>query len=170
MHYALSCIFTSMFTFIQHINHFFRSNSRHGTHSPFVYELADQAIYRSSVSVSKELHGLETIPPHYRQVLTRVLCYWNKEKVYDLQRERGDVLLVKAEELSKSIICQHLNDHALLIVDGIYKSKRNRYAWHCARQEDEVTVSIDLFHFGILLTRPGQVKEDFALRYPFWIR
>ncbi len=120
--------------------------------------------------MSTELKGLETIPQHYRQVLLRVLYYCNKEKVYDLQKERGDVLLVKAEELSKKIICQHLSDQALLIVDGIYKSKRSRYAWQCAQQEDQVTVSIDLFHFGILISRTGQVKENFELRYPFWIR
>ncbi|WP_133228294.1 hypothetical protein [Sphingobacterium corticibacter] len=135
-----------------------------------MYALADQALYKSAIFAGNELEGWETIPTHYRAVLSRVLQYWNKEKVYDLQKDRGDVLIVKAEELSKNIICQHLNDQALVVVDGIYTSKRARYAWQCAQREDQVTVSIDLFHFGLLIARPGQVKEDFTLRYPFWIR
>ena len=161
-----------MFCFFQQISHFLRSNSRHGTHSPFVYALADQAVYRPAISVKKEVKELETIPLHYRNVLLRVLQYWNKEKVYDIKEESrtGDVLLIKAEQLSENIICKHLTDQTILVVDGIYRSKRARYAWRCARQEDHVTVSVDLFHFGLLVNRPGQVKEDFTLRYPFWIK
>ncbi|MCL7988083.1 hypothetical protein M8998_09065 [Sphingobacterium sp. lm-10] len=171
-HFPVSRIFARMFTFFQQLIHFLRANSRHGTHSPFVYALADQAVYRSSLPDSKELEGLHKIPLRYRQVLWRLLGYWNKKKVYASEEEQslGDVCFIKAEELSKKIICQHLNDKVLIVVDGIYRSKRTRHAWRCAQQENQVTVSIDLFHFGVLISRSGQVKENFTLRYPFWIK
>lgn len=38
--------------------------------------------------------------------------------------------------------------------------------WDTMRLDARVTISINLFHFGILLYRAGQRKEDFLLRYP----
>jgi len=40
---------------IDYIVHFFRSDTRHGTHSPFVYALIDECIYRSAPRASSEL-------------------------------------------------------------------------------------------------------------------
>lgn len=161
-----------MFFFTQHIRHILRSNSRHGTHSPFVYALADQAVYKPVVAVEKEVQNLDAVPLHYRNVLSRVLRYLNKEKICDIEGElcAGDVLLIKAEKLSKSIINKYLDEQTILVVDGIYRRKRAQYAWKRAQLEGQVTISIDFFHFGLLITRPGQVKEHFMLRYPFWMR
>lgn len=57
----------------------------------------------------------------------------------------------------------HVHNNSVLILDDIYWSKGMQQAWQEIIQWPEVTVSIDLFHVGLLFFRKEQVKEHFTL-------
>lgn len=57
----------------------------------------------------------------------------------------------------------HLHNNSVVILDDIYWSKEMQQAWQQVKQLPQVTVSIDLFHFGLLFFRKEQVKEHFTL-------
>ncbi|MFD2600282.1 hypothetical protein ACFSQ3_15115 [Sphingobacterium corticis] len=161
-----------MYFLLQRIRHFLISNSRHGTHSPFVYALADQAIYNKQKAVTDNVTGSEIIPEPYRSLISRILHHLEKKQIVGISNFFGeaDVLFVDAEQLTTPLIDQYLTDQRIIIINKIHRSKKNKSVWENATRASKVTVSIDLLHFGILVHRSIQVKEDFVLRYPYWIK
>lgn len=58
-----------------------------------------------------------------------------------------------------------LSERGMMIFDDIYWSKGMKEAWQEIKSHPQVTVTIDLFWIGLVFTRPGQVKEDFKIRF-----
>jgi len=158
-----------MFMAWNYIKHFFLSNSRHGTHSPFVYQLSEKAIYRrfpiSHIAFPSDYH------PVYESLLLRILSYFEINEVTSglekVERERTAFLL-NAEEPFRD---QHGPEVGrIIIVDGIHRNKRTAYNWKSIVENPLTTVTIDFYYFGLIIDRVGQRKEHFLLRYPFWIK
>lgn len=175
--------------------HFLTSHSTHGTHSPFVYDLADRAIYTDKAV--QDIVGSENINVKYKKILLRILNHLGihsvmKIQTFSIRVECGvvgrikspfslnpdcrceresmvDAVLLTAGTLSVDEVVQYLQKGNVLVVDGIYVDRQSKVNWKAAHELQDVTVSIDLFYFGLLINRAGQVKEDFKLRYPFWI-
>lgn len=58
------------------------------------------------------------------------------------------------------------NDHSIFVFDDIHWSDGMEQAWKEIRQHPEVTLTLDLFHIGIVFFRKEQKqKEHFVLRY-----
>ncbi len=58
-----------------------------------------------------------------------------------------------------------LSKNSILIFDDIYWSKGMKEAWKQIKAHQQVTVTVDLFWIGLVFIRPGQVKEDFKIRF-----
>lgn len=56
-----------------------------------------------------------------------------------------------------------LSENSIVILDDIYWSEGMKKAWHEIAQHPEVSVSIDVFYFGICFVKRKQVKEHFVL-------
>ena len=54
---------------------------------------------------------------------------------------------------------------SVFIFDDIYWSEEMKEAWQEIKNNERVTVTIDLFHFGIVFFRKEQVKEHFIIRF-----
>jgi predicted O-methyltransferase YrrM len=54
---------------------------------------------------------------------------------------------------------------SIIVVDDIHWSLEMEEAWAIIAKDQHVTVTIDLFFFGLLIFREGQVKENFILRF-----
>lgn len=157
--------------YFHYIRHFLSSHSTHGTHSPFVYALADQAIYQHMDVAA--VRGIELVSAAYRPLVLRLLSYLGKTSIVDLHAADagfGDVLLLSAAELDKCTVEKYLSHGFIILVEDLYISKGNKKSWEGIVKRPEVTVSIDLFHVGLLIKRQGQFKEYFKLRYPYWIK
>ena len=57
------------------------------------------------------------------------------------------------------------SERSVFIFDDIYWSDEMKQAWQEIKNNDRVTVTIDLFYFGIVFFRKEQVKEHFVIRY-----
>lgn len=64
-----------------------------------------------------------------------------------------------------NILKKHLAPGGLLIFDDIHWSEEMENAWGMIKKDEEITVTIDLFRFGIVSFREGQAKENFILKY-----
>ena len=58
-----------------------------------------------------------------------------------------------------------VHENTLLIFDDIYWSEGMKEAWEEIKSHPQVTVTVDLFWIGLVFFRPGQVKEDFLVKY-----
>jgi predicted O-methyltransferase YrrM len=59
----------------------------------------------------------------------------------------------------------YLHTQSILIFDDIYWNEEMRNAWSFIKNHNSVTVTIDIFAFGIVFFRPDQAKEHFKIRY-----
>jgi len=58
-----------------------------------------------------------------------------------------------------------VHENTMLIFDDIYWSDGMKEAWEMVKLHPKVTVTIDLFWIGLVFFKPGQVKEDFLIKY-----
>ncbi len=62
-----------------------------------------------------------------------------------------------------NILLKYVNEKSILIFDDIYWSKDMNKAWNKIKNNNKVTLSIDLFHFGLVFFRNENPKQDFKL-------
>lgn len=165
------CIFASVMSYyFAYIKHYFLANSRHGTHSPFVYKLADEAIYVKASTFVGNLAFSSAVPQAYHALLTRILLHLGYTTLMDFDAAfdpaaQAAVYVESAGIVDMPALVARL-DHTVVVVGGLYKSKQALAQWKSLQQHPDVTVTIDLFFFGLLFKRAGQHKESFRLRYP----
>ncbi|MCG1036649.1 O-methyltransferase [Polaribacter sargassicola] len=56
------------------------------------------------------------------------------------------------------------NNNSVWIFDDIYWSDEMKQAWIEIKKHNKVTVTVDVFHFGIVFFRKEQAKEHFKIR------
>lgn len=151
--------------FLYYIYHYFISNSRHGTHSPFVYALADQVVYNKEYQADASVSYPDSFQVTYQQLLHRILSYLEVSSLSNsLGAESVDAFWVhRVQDEDIETILNLIAAGKIVVMDKPY-SKYQFKAWKDLISDQRVTVSINLFHFGILLKRDAQHKEDFLLR------
>lgn len=152
--------------YIDYTYHFLTSHSRHGTHSPFVYRLVDEVIYAP--------RKRQESPHKVERLISRLVSRFNPGDVYRLGNPLpshplnfviadGNDAELLASQLSQ--LWPQLHVDSVLVLTGIYRDRRIKALWHTLRERSDVTVTIDLFHLGLVFFRKGQAKEDFRIRF-----
>lgn len=134
---------------LQKISHFLTSNSRHGTHSPFVYALADELIYNRNIVRSKSL-------------MEDIITYYNSKGI-----EKSSFLITDFNKHSFVDLLTLQDSYFMIFVKDIYQKASHRKIWKTMQAHKDFVVLIDLFEFGIVCKRKEQPKENFKLRYPY---
>ncbi|WDF68016.1 hypothetical protein PQ465_17175 [Sphingobacterium oryzagri] len=146
--------------------HFLRANSRHGTHSPFVYRLADKVIYAKAGDSAGRVILPPVFPVRYRQLMHDLLVAMNIEMLETFSGQVGSAAIwVPLNAGALHELLEQVAGGTVVIVHEPYRARRK---WRALIADPTIIVSIDLFHFGILMTRAAQRKENFELRYPYW--
>jgi predicted O-methyltransferase YrrM len=65
------------------------------------------------------------------------------------------------------LLIKKSNKHTCLLFDDIYWNEDMNAAWKKILIDERVSISIDLFHFGLVFTRPFQQKQHFQLKPGF---
>jgi len=57
------------------------------------------------------------------------------------------------------------NDETILVFEGIHHSSRIEDAWEAIKADEDVSLSIDIYSFGMVFFREGMEKQHFVLKY-----
>ncbi|GHE23609.1 hypothetical protein [Sphingobacterium griseoflavum] len=148
------------------IKHFITANSRHGTHSPFVYRLAEQVVYAKKTSGVAAVAMPRHFPWGYRLLLQQILPFCGVSGLGTLHEgEDSAAIWVDLDDVSAERIL-HLVERGKILI--VHEPHKREAIWDTLTANELVVVSIDLFHFGMLMHRDGQRKDHFILRYPYW--
>jgi len=53
----------------------------------------------------------------------------------------------------------------VLIINNIHENVLTQTSWNIIKSHQKVTASVNLFWMGLIYCRPGQVKEDFLIKF-----
>ena len=104
--------------------------------------------------------------------LTNIELHQKKFETFFLENPNSNFDLVYIDgNHNKEKTLQHFEEflkstsaYSVLIFDDIYWSKPMTEAWDIIRNHNKVSVSIDMFYWGIVFFRTEQQKEHFTIR------
>lgn len=90
-----------------------------------------------------------------------------------LKNTSTDLIFFESNQLKKGNVLQyfhqcieHVNEKSIFIFEDIYWDKERYKAWNTIKQHPQITLTIDLFRYGICFFRRAKLaKENFVLRY-----
>lgn len=160
---------------ISYLSFLIKSTNAHGVHSPFVFNYVTQCLYK----------GPRRSRNKAADVLLKSLAYFSCTTIHlvgnqDLRKRLAsknqklqwgaapfDLLYLQHPEgiRPEAFFSQFpLHNDSVILVAQIRQSKKNYALWRQLIQYHKVTVSIDLFHCGVMFIRKEQVKQHFYIR------
>lgn len=88
-----------------------------------------------------------------------------------LQKIKADLIFIDGNHTKKSTLhyfnlaLEKINPQSFIIFDDIYWSQGMTEAWNTIIENPRVSISINLFHFGIVSINSDFSKQDFVLKY-----
>ena len=151
--------------YLDYMRHWFMANTRHGTHSPFVYRLVDEVIY-APAGPAEPRNKVE-------RLVSRLLVHFSLPQPYrpglDPVPDRVDFVVVDPRHVQPDgalldMLRPRLHRGSVVAVVGIYRTGEMKKLWQTIKALPEVTVTVDLFRVGLVFFHEGQAREDFMIR------
>lgn len=114
--------------------------------------------YTSKQFQNQKLPNINVINGDFSKVIPKL-----QDDTFDLIFFDGNHTKTATLEYFKSLLPKTHND-SIFIFDDIYWSKGMTEAWEIIKEHPEVTVTIDIFFWGIVFFRKEQAKEHFKIR------
>ncbi len=161
-----------LFSFLKFLS---KSKNEHGVHSPFVFSYVTQCLY------SKQKFDQDKTA----NVLLKSIGYFNIKTLYinenpdfeelvkaqypDIRPSENtvDLLFTKhldAYGLDRLLSSGKLHNDSMVLIDSIHEDPESEQEWKDLIESPNISVSMDLFHCGVLFVRKEQVKEHFTIR------
>jgi hypothetical protein len=168
----------TLHAFVEYLKYKWKARGRHGTHSPFVYDLVEQVLLNKGPIDRAYIIDYRSLPLSYENLASRVAEYYQYKTVLLLPAEKTDSNKSAADLIifSESVPGrwgQLLNDHLLLLnkngavlVVGIHMTSAHSAAWEKLCKDPIVRMSIDLYGVGLLFFKESfKEKQHFILKY-----
>ncbi len=152
-----------------------KSTNQHGVHSPFVYDYVTKCLYskpKRSKSKTEDVL-LKSVSFFYREGFS-VLANKGFKKIMNSNlpypvNERAPFDFVYFENpdynsVLSTIQNDKISNNGMVLVNSIHQNALNQNNWEKLIALKEITVSIDMYHLGILFIRKEQEKEHFTIR------
>lgn len=160
----------NLFSFCQKIKYRLKAKSRHGVHSPFVFDFIEKVLNGKTLAGKSIVPEWSNLAERQRIIIERIcnyygvnsLCFGNQNGIL-LNDKSIPVLYVYSE--SSDLSFPYKENDIVVVLD--INSAENKYReWTGLCQNQEVKLSIDIFEMGILFFRKDfLVKQHFILKY-----
>ena len=152
-----------------------QSTNEHGVHSPFVFNYVTKCLYDKHIkSKDKVLDVLLKSSSYFQSKNIAVIGNNAYKEALKKQGEnfpsdtsKIDLLFYNTPENVDSFntfLNYKLGNNSFIVFNNIYRSPSEHNYWNNFIKSDKVTVSIDLFHCGVIFIRKEQEKEHFTIR------
>lgn len=146
------------------------SRNQHGVHSPFVFNFVTQGLYTKKKK-QNSIIGI-TLPSNLTKkesnILLKIIKYFSIKEISlnktNTLSKLNKLLIISDLSFIKSIDINDFNKYKCIVIQNIYKSKTDYINWSNLIDKNEITVTIDLFYFGLIFIRKQQAKEHFKIR------
>lgn len=170
------------------------SKNEHGVHSPFVFLFLTKALYNKKMKMAFSLESFPSIKNSKKmQLLFKISRYFEPKSIHligssDLEKKILSLGSLSAEINSNpkhshydcvyfsyqngfSISIESLNqllktthNDSFWILEKIHSHSEAKLLWKTLKQHPKVTVTIDLYYFGLVFFRKEQPKQHFVIR------
>lgn len=151
--------------YLDYVQHLLTANTRHGTHSPFVYRLVDEVIYaRRQPEESRD---------RVVRLVARLVDHFRPREVYEPGSgpapEPLDFVLATGRDAGETAdglraLWPKLHSGSVLLLTDSYRNAKAKLLWQSIKARPEVTVTVDLFRVQLVFFRSGQAREHFRIR------
>ncbi len=152
-----------------------KSSNQHGVHSPFVYQWVTKCLYAKPKLGANKTQNLVLQSIAYFG-FTNLKIIGNTVLLGQIKKEVPwssftikplDFLFLEHpdwEEISSKLHGAGLHNNTMIVINNIHANTKNEALWQHLLGKTVFTVSIDLFHCGVLFLRKEQEKEHFTIR------
>ncbi|MDF0715849.1 hypothetical protein PY092_06800 [Muricauda sp. 334s03] len=163
------------FKIFSYIKFLLKSTNEHGVHSPFVFQYVTKCLYSKN-----KLHHKKSINVLLKTIYSfsfEKVCIKKNAKAKELVKQNFtkiqfdenpiDLLFVDKMDIpsfQKTRSEGKLHNDSLILINSIYDNKEILGQWNRLIALPEITVSIDMYHCGLISIRREQVKEHFTIR------
>lgn len=163
--------------FLKHLIHFLTATNQHGVHSPFVYDYVTKCLYSKRRYSKKKSTTIFMKSIAYFKVQTLLLPSETKDlenmmvRIFpELQLGKSPYDMIYSNASNQNnieitiIAAEKTHDNTVVFVENIHKTKATELVWEQLKNNDKITITIDLFYCGVVFFRKEQAKEHFKIR------
>lgn len=161
------------FRFISRLVFLCTSTNQHGVHSPFVFDFVTNGLYKKNYNLEKinSYREFQKLSKKEKKVLSKVIHHFKvNEILFDVKKltntldKNYKTLYVNTINKFSNIDLSELNSNTFIVVHNIYNSRESIFLWKKIISTEEISVTIDLYIFGLIFKRTEQAKEHFKIR------
>ena len=122
-------------------------------------DISQNALNNLENSVKEELPEIKLTPKqgHYFNVLNEIKLYHKPKVVLFLGSNIGN--------LEDNQAMDFITEDSLIVLDDIHWSQEMGKVWETISNDPRVTLSIDLYQFGLLFFKKGMEKQKYVLAF-----
>jgi hypothetical protein len=166
----------TLHAFIEYLKYRWKAMGRHGTHSPFVYDIIENVLLNKGPIPRESIVSIREIGLKYENLVSRICAYFNYTNRILLPGENyghaeADIIVVNGSKskdwigLFESYVGLLQNKGAFIITD-IHKNLAYTAEWKKLCANRQVKMSVDVFGLGIMFFRSEfKIKQHFVLKY-----
>lgn len=161
------------YQFFSRLKFLIKSQNQHGLHSPFVYDFVTKGLYQKEKKSNSfdEYFELKTLSKKHQKVLSKTVTYFEIDTIYfdsqkfiESSKKEFKILIINNIHILSKLNFDNLSSKHIILINQIYKDNKTEKNWQNIIKNKDITVSIDLYYFGLIFFRKEQAKEHFIIR------